>query len=177
MRLHASLRVHCCATGWGCMCVRACGCTQGWGHTRVCAVGEQTAVVLQGEPHRLFAAPGSASPPSFASWSPFPLLPLLWGCPLCSQLGAGPCRPLIRQRKLCPAPSCLSLVSSSSVPPPLASHWSAAALSRPQLPLIGQMQLCPAPAGLSLVSGCSGQPLVVSHWSAEAMAPLLPLIG
>lgn len=123
MRLHASLRVHCCATGWGCMCVRACGCTQGWGHTHVCAVGKQTTVVLQGEPQRIFAAPGSASPPFFASWSPFLSLPLLWGCPLCSQLGAGPCRPLIGQRQLDPILAGLSLVRSSSDPPPVASHW------------------------------------------------------
>ena len=202
MRLHASLRVHCCATGWGCMCVRACGCTQGWGHTRVCAVGEQTAVVLQGEPHRLFGAPGSASPPSFASWSPFPLLPLLWGCPLCSQLGARPFRPLIGQRQLRPTSDGLSLVSSNFGPCPYchcstaapsrpwlfltgqwqlhlhpASHWSAAARSRPHWPLIGQRKLWTF-FGLSVISGISVPPLVASHWSAAAPArPRWPLIG
>ena len=198
MRLHASLCVHCCATGWGCMCVRACGCTQGWGHTRVCAVGKQTAVVPQGEPHCLFAAPGSASPPFFASWSPFPSLALLWGCPLHSQLSAGPFRPLIVQRQFRPAPDCFSQVSGSFISiqpligqrqlgpaltglslvrgssgPSLASHWLAASPSRTQWPLIGQRQLQPAPGGLSLLSGCSIPPPVASHWSVAA--PACPL--
>ncbi|XP_040512831.1 uncharacterized protein LOC121108762 isoform X1 [Gallus gallus] len=54
------------------------------------------------------AAPGSASPPFFAPWSPFPPLPLLSGSPLRSQLGAGPCRPLIGQRHFHPAPGGIS---------------------------------------------------------------------
>ena len=83
-------------------------------------------------------------PPFFASCSPFPLL-LLWGCPLCSQLNAGPCQPLIGQLELGPAPGGLYMVSSSSDPPPLASHWSDAAPSLPPLFLIGQQQLRPTP--------------------------------
>ena len=47
-------------------------------------------------------------------------------------------RRLIGQRQLCPSPG-VSLVSGSSVPPPL-SHWSATALSLPRC-LIGQRQL------------------------------------
>ena len=62
------------------MGLHVCACMwlhAGMGHTRVCAVGKQTAVVLQGEPHRLFAAPGSTSLPFFASWNHFLSLPLL----------------------------------------------------------------------------------------------------
>ena len=65
--------------------------------------------------------------------------------PLCSQLNTGQCRPLIGQRELRPAPSGLCMVSSSSDPPPLASHWSDAAPSLPPLFLIGQQQLRPTP--------------------------------
>ena len=128
MRLHASLHVHCSATGWGCMCVRACGCTQGWGHTRVCAVGEQTAVVPQGEPHRLLLLP--AAPRRH---------PLLLGAPsrCCRCFGGVHFAPCSVQARVD-----LSLVTGSSVPPPVVSHWSAADLSRPRWTLIGQMQLC-----------------------------------
>ena len=65
--------------------------------------------------------------------------------PLCSQLNAGPCRPLIGQRELGPTPGGLYMVSSSSDPPLLASHWSDAAPSLPPLFLIGQQQLRPTP--------------------------------
>ena len=180
MRLHASLRVHCCATGWGCMCVRACGCTQGWGHTRVCAVGKQTAVVLQGEPHRLLLLPAAPRRHS--------LLLAIASC-RCRCFGGVRSAPSSVQAR-----AGLSLVSRGSIPPLLASHWSeaalthprwsligdrqfhpatagshwsAAALSHPRWPLIGQRQLHPAPAGLSLVNGISGLPLA-SDWSAEA---------
>ncbi|XP_040550863.1 translation initiation factor IF-2-like [Gallus gallus] len=99
------------------------------------------------------AAPGSASPPFFAPWSPFPPLPLLSGSPLRSQLGAGPCRPLIGQRHFHPALAGLWLVSGRSIPFRPASHWSAAAPSRPRWPLNGQRQLRPAPGGISPDAG------------------------
>ena len=91
-------------------------------HTRVCC-GQTNRCGASGRASPPFAAPGSASPPSFASWNRFLSLPLLWGCPLCSQLGAGPCRPLIGQRRLHPALAGLSLVRSSSDPPLVDSHW------------------------------------------------------
>ena len=150
MRLHASLRVHCCATGWGCMCVRACGCTQGWGHTRVCAVGKQTAVVLQGEPHRLLLLPAAPRRHS-----------LLLGAPSCRCRCFGGVRSAPSSVQ---ARAGLSLVSRGSIPPLLASHWSEAALTHPRWPLIGDRQFHPATAG--------------SHWSAAALShPRWPLIG
>ena len=57
----------------------------------------------------------------------------------------------------------LSLVSGSSIPPLLASHWSAAALTHP--------------SGLSLVIGISIPPLLASHWSTAFLARPWPLIG
>ena len=57
----------------------------------------------------------------------------------------------------------LSLVSGSSIPPLLASHWSEAALTHPRWPLIGDRQFHSAPAGLSLVNGIPGPPLA-SDW-------------
>ena len=68
-------------------------------HTRV-VCGQTNRCGASGRASPPFAAPGSASPPFFASWNRFLSLPLLWGCPLCSQLGAGPCRPLIGQKQL-----------------------------------------------------------------------------
>ena len=65
--------------------------------------------------------------------------------PLCSQLNASQCRALIGQRELGPALGRLYMVSSSSDPPLLASHWSDAAPSLPPLFLIGQQQLRPTP--------------------------------
>ena len=91
-------------------------------HTRVCC-GQTNRCGASGRASPPFAAPGSTSPPFFASWNRFLSLPLLWGCPLCSQLGAGPCRPLIGQRRLHPALAGLSLVRSSSDPPTVASNW------------------------------------------------------
>ena len=68
------------------------------------------------------------------------------------------------------------MVSGSSIPPPVSSHWSVAAPA-PLWPLIGQQQVHPALCDLSLLSGCSVTLPVASHWSAAAPSrSRLPLI-
>ena len=84
---------------------------------------------------------------------------------------------LIGQQQLCPTPACLSLVCSSSVPPPVASHRSDAALSCPRWTVFGQRLLWPAIGCFSLVSGSYGTSSA-SHWLvASASCPCWPLIG
>ena len=72
-------------------------------HTCVCH-GRTNRCGASGSTSLPFAAPGRASPIFLAFWSPFLLLPLLWGHPRRSTLPlpqphAGPCRPLIGQRQ------------------------------------------------------------------------------